>query len=131
MTLLVAAAVAAALIFVAMGAFQASLAAGAPLGAHVLGGGHAGILPMRLRLFSGIAAVLLLGCAVVVLARAGVIGSPAAASGLLTAGCWAVAGFLVLNTLGNLTSKSRIERTLFAAATANLALLSGFVALTS
>jgi hypothetical protein len=43
MTLLVAAAAAAALIFVAMGAFQASLAAGAPLGAHVLGGGHTGL----------------------------------------------------------------------------------------
>lgn len=125
------AAAAAALIFVAMGAFQASLAAGAPLGAHVLGGGHPGTLPMRLRLFSGIAAGLLLGFAIVVLARAGVIGYPAAAAGFLAAACWAAAGFLVLNTLGNLASKSRIERTLFAATTATLALLSGFVALTA
>jgi hypothetical protein len=125
------AATAAALIFVAMGAFQVSLAAGAPLGAHVLGGGHPGTLPLRLRLFSGIAAVLLLGFAVVALARAGAIGSPAATAGLLAVGCWAVPGFLLLNTLGNLASKSRIEQTLFAAATATLALLSGFVALTA
>jgi hypothetical protein len=82
-------------------------------------------------LFSRIAAVLLLGFAVGILARAGAIGSPAAAAGLLAVGCWAIAGILVLNTLGNLASKSRIERTLFAAATATLALLSGFVALTA
>jgi hypothetical protein len=125
------AAVLAAVMFVAMSAFQASLAAGAPLGAHVLGGVHAGTLPGRLRLFSGIAAVLLLGFAVVVLARAGVIGSPADVAGLLAVGCWVVAAFLVLNTLGNLASKSRLERTVFAAATAILAILSGFVALTA
>jgi hypothetical protein len=125
------AAVVAALLFVAMSAFQASLAAGAPLGAHVLGGVHPGILPGRLRLFSGIAAVLLLGFAVVVLARAGVIGAPAGFAGLLAVGCWAVAGYLVLNTLGNLASKSRLERTVFAAATAVLAVLSGYVALTA
>jgi hypothetical protein len=131
MTLLAGAAAVAALLFVALGAFQASLAAGAPLGAHVLGGGHPGTLPTRLRFFSGIAAILLLGFAMIVLARAGVIGSPTAAKGLLAAGSWAVAGFLVLNTLGNLASKSRIERTVFAAATASLAILSGFVALTA
>jgi hypothetical protein len=123
------AAVVAALIFVAMAAFQASLAAGAPLGAHVLGGGHPGTLPIRLRVFSGIAAVLLLGFAVVVLARARAIDSPAGAAGLLVVGCWVVVGFLVLNTLGNLASNSRLERILFAGTTAVLAALSAFVAL--
>lgn len=63
------------------------------------------------------------------LARAGAIGWPAGAAGLLVPGAWAIAALLVLNTLGNLASKSRIERTLFAATTAVLAALSAFVAL--
>jgi hypothetical protein len=125
------AAVLAGVLFLGMALFQASLAAGAPFGAHVLGGGHPDRLPGRLRLASGIAAALLIGFALVVLARAGVIGVPAGMEGPLGAACWAVVGFLVLNTLGNLTSKSRLERTLFAAATAVLALLSGYVALTA
>jgi len=125
------AAVLATLLLLAMALFQASLAAGAPFGAHVLGGGHPDRLPGRLRLASGIAAALLIAFALVVLARAGVIDSPTALAGPLGVACWAVAGFLVLNTLGNLTSKGRLERTLFAAATAALAVLSGYVALSA
>ena len=123
------AAVLAAILFLGMAAFQASLALGAPLGAHVLGGRHPGALPARLRAFSGVAAAILVGCALVILARAGAIGWPAGATGLLAPASWAVAAFLVLNTLGNLASKSRIERTLFAATTAALAVLSAYVAM--
>jgi hypothetical protein len=118
-------------LFAAMAAFQATLAAGAPLGAHVLGGRHTGALPPRLRAFSGIATVLLLGFAFVILARVGVMGWPAGIAGFLVPASWAVAGFLILNTLGNLASKSRFERTVLAATTAVLALLCGFVALTA
>jgi hypothetical protein len=125
------AAIVASALFVAMSAFQVALAAGAPLGDHVLGGRQSGTLPSRLRLFSGIAAVLLLGFAVVVLARAGVIGSPAGAAGFLAVACWIVAGFLVLNTLSNLASKSRLERTVLAVTTAVLAVLCGYVAWTA
>jgi hypothetical protein len=125
---IVIAALVAAGVFVAMSVFQAGLAAGAPLGDHVLGGRHSGVLPSRLRFASGIAAVLLLVFALVVLARAGVIASPSGAGGLLAIGCWLVAGFMVVNTVGNLSSRSRVERTVFAAATSLLALLSGFVA---
>jgi hypothetical protein len=39
----------------------------------------------------------------------------------------AIAAF---NTLGNMTSKSRLERTVFAATTSTLAVLCGYVALT-
>src|SRR4029079_6851562 len=60
---LVAAVVAAGLFF-ALRAFQVALAAGAPLGDHVLGGRFPGTLPRRPRLFSGLAAVLLIGLAV-------------------------------------------------------------------
>jgi hypothetical protein len=118
-------------LFAAMAAFQATLAAGAPLGAHVLGGRYPGALPPRLRALSGIAGVLLLGFALVMLARAGVIGWPAGIAGFLVPTAWAVAGFLVLNTLGNLASKSRFERTVLAATTAGLAVLCCFVALSA
>ncbi len=118
--LTVVAAVVATGLFAAMAAFQAALAAGAPLGAHVLGGRYAGALPPRLRAFSGIAAVLLLGFALVMLARVGVLGWPAGIAGVLVPASWAIAGFLVLNTLGNLASKSRFERTVLAATTAGV-----------
>jgi hypothetical protein len=49
--------------------------------------------------------------------------------GLLAPMSWAIAAFLALNTLANLASKSRIERTLFAATTAALAVESAYVAL--
>jgi hypothetical protein len=55
---------------------------------------------------------------------------PGGAVGLLAPAVWVIAAFLVLNTLGNLAPKSRLERALFAATTANLAALSGYVALT-
>jgi hypothetical protein len=123
------AALLAAVFFLGMAAFQASLALGAPLGAHVLGGRHPGTLPTRLRAFSAIAAAILVGGALVILARAGTIGWPAGGTGVLVPASWAIAAFLVLNTLGNLASKSRLERTVFAATTAALAVLSAYVAL--
>jgi hypothetical protein len=123
------AAVLAAVLFVGMAAFQGSLAVGAPLGAHVLGGRHPGTLPNRLRAFSAIAAAILVGGALVILARAGAIGWPVGATGLLIPTAWAIAAFLVLNTIGNLASKSRLERTVFAAMTAALAVLSAYVAM--
>ena len=123
------AAVLAAILFLGMAAFQASLALGAPLGAHVLGGRYPGALPSRLRAFSAIAAAILVGGTLVILARAGAIGWPASAAGLLAPASWAIAAFLVLNTLGNLASKSRFERTVLAATTAALAVISAYVAL--
>lgn len=120
----------AAILFLGMAAFQVALALGAPLGEHVLGGRSAGTLPTRLRVASALAAVILTGAAVIVLARSAVIGWPVEAVGLLAPACWVIAGYMALNTLGNLKSTSRLERTLFAAATADLAILCGYVALT-
>jgi len=124
-----AAAILAAILFSGMAAFQLSLALGAPLGAHVLGGRHTGVLPNRLRAASAIAAAILIGCALVILARAGAIGWPTGATGVLAPATWAIAAFLILNTLGNLASTSRLERTVFAAMTAVLAVLSAYVGL--
>jgi hypothetical protein len=123
------AAVLAAILFLGMAAFQAGLAFGVPLGAHVLGGRHPGALPNRLRVFSAIAAVVLVVGAWVVLARADAIRWPTGAAGLVAPATWAIAAFLVLNTLGNLASKSRLERTVFAATTAALAALCTYVAM--
>jgi hypothetical protein len=123
------AAVVAATLLVGMAGFQTALALGAPLGAHVLGGRHPARLPGRLRLFCAVAAVILVGAALVVLAGAGAIGWPAGADSLLAPAIWGIAGFLALNTLGNLTSRSRVERTVLAAVTAILAVLCAFVAL--
>lgn len=124
-----AAAVLAAILFVGMAGFQMALALGAPLGQHVLGGRSPGTLPGRLRIASALAAVILAVAAVIVLARAAVIGWPAEAAGFLAPACWVIAGYMALNTLGNLKSTSRLERTVFAAMTAILAILCGFVAL--
>lgn len=57
------------------------------------------------------------------------IGWPVEASGLLAPAAWLITGYLALNTLGNLASKSRLERAVFAPLTAVLAILSGYVAL--
>ena len=125
-----AAAIAATVLFLATAAFQLALALGAPWGAHVLGGRYPDRLPGRLRLFSAIAAVVLAGAGLVVLGRAGVIVPPPGAVAFLAPACWVIAAFLGLNTLGNLRSNSRLERTVFAATTAALAVLSAYVALT-
>ena len=127
--MIVVAAALAALLFLGMAGFQVALALGAPLGAHVLGGRNPGTLPARLRVISAVAGAILTAAAVVVLARAGVIGWPSQAEGLLAPACWIISGYMVLNTLGNLRSTSRVERTLFAAMTAVLASLCGYVAL--
>jgi hypothetical protein len=113
-----------------MAAFQVALALGAPLGQHVLGGRNTGVLSRRLRVASVAAAAILAGAAIVVLARSAVIGWPAEFAGLLGPACWVIAGYMALNTLGNLKSTSRLERTVFAGVTAILAILCGYVALT-
>jgi hypothetical protein len=114
-----------------MAGFLGALALGARLGAQVLGGISSGTLPNRLRYGSGIAAILLCAFALIVLARAGSIAVPDGWANALAVGSWAITAYMVVNTLGNLASKSRLERTVFAATTAVLAVLCGFVALTA
>jgi hypothetical protein len=123
------AAVIAASLFVGMAGFQVTLALGAPLGQHVLGGRNAGVLPGRLRVTSALAAAILAGAAAIVLARSGVIGWPADVVALLAPASWIIAGYMVLNTLANLRSTSRLERTVFASMTLTLAILCAYVAL--
>ena len=110
---------------------QLAAALGAPIGAHVYGGRAAGrgeALPTAYRLASLLTVGVLLAAGWLVLARAGVVGSPAADSTLAVWGTWVIAGFLALNTLGNLASTSAVERWGFGAATAVAAVLTVIVA---
>jgi hypothetical protein len=88
--------------------FQAALAVGAPLGEAAWGGQHSGVLPTRLRVASGVAAVLIYpGIAATVLNAAGVIHVEwlPAGAGIM----WLLTGFFALGTVANLASRSRPE----------------------
>ena len=109
----------------AVAGVQVALAAGAPLGEHVWGGTQDRVLPIGMRIVAGGSAVALTAMATVVLRRAGLVGRPTGWTGPAT---WTIAGFLAVNTLGNLASTSKVERTVFGPATALAAGLTAFVA---
>jgi hypothetical protein len=94
--------------FVGIAFFQAALAMGAPWGRAAWGGAHER-LPIGLRVASGFAVGLWLAAALVVLARAGydVSPIPVSVAGWVT---WVLFGMLVVGTLLNLASRSRLER---------------------
>jgi hypothetical protein len=110
----------------AFAGLQVALAAGAPFGEHVWGGTQERVLPTGMRILAGGSAVALAAMATVIVRRAGLIGRPARRLGPAT---WTVAGFLALNTIGNLSSTSTVERRVFGPATAVAAGLTAFVAL--
>lgn len=117
-------------LFGAMALFQAALALGAPLGAHVYGGrvvGEDGRLPAKWRVASGAAALILLGFAWVILARAGVIDTDTSET-LLTVLAWMVVAYMALNTAGNFAGKSPIERWVFGTITLVLVVVCAIVA---
>lgn len=120
-----AAAVGAAGVCFAFAGVQVALAAGAPLGEHVWGGTQERVLPAGMRIVAGGSAVALTAMATVVLRRAGLVGHPAR---WLNPATWTIAGFLAVNTIGNLASTSTLERFVFAPATAAAAGLAAIVA---
>lgn len=73
-----------------------------------------------------IAAVAILGMAVVVLSRAGVIEWLSRARHL-TGASWGVVGMMAINTVANLTSSSHLEQFLFSRMTFVLAVLTAVV----
>jgi len=108
--------------------FQVLLAAGMPLGRAAWGGQYV-VLPAKLRLGS-VAAAGILGLALwVVLARAG-LAAPGGASTIIRVAAWVFGGYFGLNTLGNLASKSALERMVMTPATLVLAACFVTVALT-
>ena len=119
----------AAVLFAGVAAFQVALAAGAPLGHMAWGGTHDRELPVTMRINSGVAAIMLVFAAIVVLAEAGVTSWSPIPDFLLTPTVWILAGLMLFNTVGNLASQSRFERFVFAPITLVLAGLCVAVAL--
>lgn len=113
--------------FVLVASFQAALALGAPWGRAAWGGAYRR-LPTGLRIASVFAVVLWLVAALLVVARAGYDWSPVPPR---TArwGTWVLFGLLVLGTLMNLASRSRVERLIQTPVAAVLAILCLLVAL--
>jgi hypothetical protein len=101
-------AVAAVVVLALLMIFQLLLAAGLPLGRAAWGGQHR-VLPANLRLGS-LAAVVILGAAAwAILARVDLL-PPGADSLVVRVVTWVFAAYLALNTVGNLASKSPVER---------------------
>jgi hypothetical protein len=124
------AAVTAALLMAAVVAFQLALAAGLPLGEATMGGRAAtvdGVLQPLFRAIAGASAVVLGLAAWIVLGRAGTV--PVFVGGqALVWSAWVVAGFLVLNTLSNLSGRHPLERWGMTSITLVAGLLVGYVA---
>jgi hypothetical protein len=130
MTLVELAAVAATLLMAAAAAFQVALAAGLPLGAATMGGRAAtvdGVLQPVYRAMAIGSAIILILAAWIVLGRAGVVPGPLGGQALAWT-TWAVASFMVLNTVSNLSGRHPLERWGMASITFFAALLVGFVA---
>ena len=119
------AAVGAAGVCLAFAGVQIALAAGAPLGEHVWGGTQDRVLPTDMRIVAGGSAIALTAMATIGLRRAGLVGRPAR---WLSPATWTIAGFLAVNTIGNLASTSTVERFLFGPPAATAAALTAFVA---
>lgn len=97
-----------ALLAAVVAVFQLGLAAGAPWGHLTQGGAHAGRLPAGPRATAGASAVLLAGMAVLVLARAGVLGAGAAHA--VGPWAWAAVAVSLATTLANAATPSAKER---------------------
>jgi hypothetical protein len=120
------AAVVAAVGFALVALFQLALALGVPWGRAAWGGAHQR-LPTGLRVASGFAVILWIVAAVVILTRAGF--ASLVPAGVARWGTWVLFAVLVLGTLMNLASRSRLERLIQTPVAGSLAILCLFVAL--
>jgi hypothetical protein len=92
-------------------AFQLALAAGAPWGEYAMGGAFPGQFPPTLRIAALIQAGLLVGLAIIVLARAGLYATWLRSARWLI---WVVVGFSALSFVLNLITPSAGERAIWA-----------------
>jgi hypothetical protein len=109
-------------------AFQLALAAGMPWGEYAMGGAFPGQFPPALRVAALIQAGILVGLAVVVLARAGLLAAKWRALRWLI---WFVVGFSALSFVLNLITPSAGERAIWAPIAFLLLISSAGVAFTS
>ena len=100
------------LLVLGLAVFQVLLAAGQPLG-HAAFGGKTSVLPRRLRVASGLSAVIFVIAFGVLLARAGHLGDVRGA-GLVRVGTWIFAGVFLLSAFANVASSSRWEQRVMA-----------------
>ena len=91
--------------FLGLALFQVALAAGADWG-HAAWGGANAELPSAQRIGSAVAVLIWTAAALVVLGRAGLLGS---GRGLYRWGTWVVAAGSALGSLANFASQSRYE----------------------
>ena len=96
------------LLVVGLAIFQVLLAAGQPLG-HAAFGGKFSVLPRRLRIASGLSALMFTLALCFILARAGQLGDVRNAAPIRV-GMWVFVGVFLLSTLANAASSSRWER---------------------
>ncbi len=90
-------------------AFQVALAFGAPLGSAAWGGQNKGALPTRLRIASGVAAVVVYPLIVIyVLGASGLIEVDSVV--IRPLGMWTLSGIFTVGAVGNLASRSTVER---------------------
>lgn len=125
-----AAAITAAVLFGVVALFQLALALGVPWGAYAYGGRAVrddGTLPPTYRGASAATAVVLVLFAVVMLTRAGVVGT-SGDSTAVTMLSWVIVGFMVINTPMNLLGKHWIEKFVFGGITLALVVLCAIVA---
>jgi hypothetical protein len=123
------AAVAAAVGFLMIAAFQLALALGAPLGRAAWGGGHTR-LPVRLRVSSAVAVLVWAVAAVIVLGRVG-LGPLALPTAVYEWGTWLLVVVLILGAIVNFVSRSRWERFFWAPFSVILAVMTLVVALST
>ncbi|PZQ87444.1 MAG: hypothetical protein DI534_14645 [Leifsonia xyli] len=106
------AAIVAAVLFVALVAFQLALALGAPWGRAAYGGQSAE-LPTALRVSSAVAVVVWSALALVVLRRAGVIGWSPLPDGWLPVAIWVVVALAAVAIVMNAITPSALERAIW------------------
>ncbi len=121
-------AVGAAALLSGVAGYQVAVAAGAPLGEHVWGGRFGPVPPAKVRVASGLAAVFLLASALVVLVAAGRLRLPFLERRAARRVAAVLAAYFALNTVGNMASKSVVERVMMGSTTAVLTVLLALVA---
>lgn len=100
-----------AVLAVVLSVFQIALAFGAPFGAAAYGGSNPGVLPRRLRITSAIAGFGIYPFfTLFVLDAAGIVDTGLADGSQTRTWLWILTGLLVLGSLMNFMSRSKIER---------------------
>lgn len=103
------AAIVAVTLLVVVDAFQIALMLGAPLGTAAWGGQHDGVLPKRLRIASGFAALLVYPFIILVMLGSARLIAPFLPGNGKTM-LWVLCGLFALGGLANLASRSTLER---------------------